>query len=338
VRLTHKEFWQTWVLYAPVLLAYPYWALRAKSVLFFTAANPDIETGGLLGESKAEIGDNIPRKYRPKSALLLAKQSPEAWYNLLKNNHLEFPLIAKPTVGGRGLMVEKIESFPALQAYLQRFKVDFLIEEFIDAPLEATVLYWKNPVTQESGILSIALKKLLTVRGDNRSSVRALLSPCFRGKLQIERLEKEKPDLLNTIPNCGEIVLIEPIGNHCRGTLFLNANNLITADMVAKFDTIQAELPRYNIFRIDLKVPSQSDLQQGRNIKILEINGVGSEPAHIYDPEISLLQIWRDTYKLWQKIYEIGTAYHQLGVPYQPFSDFKIALSRQKAFEKAGKN
>jgi hypothetical protein len=336
IRLTHKEFWDMPYLYPLIVFSYPYWAFRAKSWLFFTAANPGIETGGMTGESKAKINDMIPPQYRPKNLLISAIETRNIWQQRLENSGIAFPLIAKPVVGARGLMVEKIHNIHDLEAHITRFGVDFMIEEFVDYPIEAAVLYWKNPITEQSGISSITIKKFLTVKGNNKDTVRDLLKQCFRGILQIERLDKEKPTLMAYIPKCGEEILVEPIGNHCRGTMFLNGNQLINDNMVKAFDTIQSHLDDCYFYRLDLKTPSIDDLQNGRNIKILEINGVGSEPAHIYDPNYPLWKIWRDTWLMWRKIYEIGEANHFLGTPYQTYSEFKEYVKTQDRYVKAG--
>ena len=107
--------------------------------------------------------------------------------------------------------------------------------------------------------------------------------------------------------------------------------------MIKAFDKIQSQLPDCYFYRLDLKTPSVSDLQNGENIKILELNGVGSEPAHIYDPNYPLLKIWRDTWLLWAKMYEISEANNFLGAPYQTLKEFKTYMKRQGDFEEAGK-
>ncbi len=337
IRLTHKEFWAMWTHYAPAIFYYFYAVLRERSLLFFTAANPTIPTGGMLGESKADINKNIPPQYRPRNLMLFSGENKEKWFENIEKEKFPFPAIVKPIVGGRGLMVEKVNNFDELAAHVTRFGVDFIVEEFIDLPVEAAVLYWKNPVTNASGILSVTLKKFLSVTGDGVSTVEQLLQQNFRGILQIERLRREKSDLMTLKPNLGTSTLVESIGNHCRGTTFLNRNDLINANMIAAFDCVQADLGDVFFFRLDLKVPNIADLQAARNLKILEINGVGSEPAHIYDPNFPLVFAWRDTVKLWRKIHEVSAANHRLGVAYQSRKEFMQFVKMQHAFEEAGK-
>jgi hypothetical protein len=337
IRLTHKEFWAMWTHYLPAFFYYAFAALRERSLFFFTAANPTIPTGGMLGESKSDINKNIPPQYRPKNLMLFSTENKEKWFEKVEKEKFPFPAIVKPVVGGRGLMVEKVNNFDELAAHATRFGVDFIVEEFVDLPVEAAVLYWKNPVTNTSGILSVTLKEFLSVTGDGVSTVEQLLQQSFRGILQIERLQREKPDLMTQKPPFGASVLVEPVGNHCRGTMFLNGNDLINADMIAAFDGVHADLGDVFFFRLDLKAPNIADLQAARNLKILEINGVGSEPAHIYDPNFPLVSAWRDTLKLWRKIHEVSAANHRLGVAYQSRKEFMQFVKTQDAFVEAGK-
>lgn len=333
IRLTNKEYWNANIYTVPIIFYGTYLAVRARSPLFFTAANPAIPTGGMVGENKADISKWIPPQYRPKNALIQLSDSMEDIQSIIDKAGMQFPLVLKPVVGCRGLMVEKVNTLEEANEHILRFPTNFLIEEFIDCPVEAAVLYWKNPETGKSGIQSVAGKAFLTVIGDGKEAVKSLLMQNPRGVLQVERLEKEKPELLKYMPQSGEKVLVEPIGNHCRGTKFLNYNHLITPEMVAAFDKIQADLPDCYVFRLDLKTPSVSDLQAGRNIKILEINGVGSDPAHIYDPNIPFFEIWAAYIRLWKKIFEISTALHRLGAPYMKLKEYKKYVKIQKGME-----
>jgi hypothetical protein len=333
IRLTNKEYWNANIYIAPVVVYVAYLAVKARSPLFFTAANPAIPTGGMVGEDKADISRWIPPQYRPKNITIDAKNTMKDIKISLEKVDLKFPIIIKPRVGCRGLMVKKVESLVEIMEHLMRFPTDFLLEEFIDYPIEVAVLYWKNPETGDSGIQSIAGKKFLSVLGDGRQSVECLLRHNPRAILQMERLKIEKPALLNSIPKMDEKIIVEPIGNHCRGTKFLDYNQLITPEMVQSFDKIQADLPGNYLFRLDLKAPSVSDLQEGKNIKILEINGVGSDPAHIFDPNTAFFEIWAAYFRLWKKIYEISTALHRQGVPYMTLKEYKKFVKKQREME-----
>ncbi len=333
IRLTNKEYWHARIYNTPTIIYTIYLALRARSPLFFTAANPAIPTSGMVGENKADISRWIPPQYRPRNSVIEPSDNMAKLQNSLEKAGLHFPVILKPTIGSRGLLVKKVNSLAEIMEHLSINPTTFLVEEFVDYPVEAAVLYWRNPETDESGIQSVTLKEFLSVRGDGEATVADLLMQNPRGILQMDRLKKEDADLLAIIPKAGENVVVEHIGNHCRGTKFLNYNHLITPDMVAAFDKIQAQLLGCYVFRLDLKTPSVSDLQNAKNVKILEINGVGSDPAHIFDPNTSLFEAWAAYLRLWKKIFDISTTQHRLGVPYMTLKEYKIFVKRQKEVE-----
>lgn len=329
IKLTNKEYWNSNIFFIPLAFYIMYWAIKARSAFFFSAANPTIPTGGLLGESKEDISKMIPAHYRPKTITL--KQGDTLWdiYQKMNKAQLVFPAIIKPIVGCRGMMVKKVASTTDILAHLHEYDTHFLLEEFIDYPIEGAILYWKNPESGESGIQSVTLKEFLAVKGDGRSSIKELLAQNPRGVLQINRLEKESPNMMASIPQCDENIIVEPIGNHCRGTQFLNYNHLINANMVQAYDKIQADLEGCYVYRLDMKARSILDLQAGRNIKILEINGVGADPAHIFAPNTPFLEMFKAYIRLWKKIYEIATALHRQGIPYITYKKFKTYLHQQ---------
>lgn len=333
IRLTNKEYWHPNVYFIPLGFYIVYLALKARSPFFFSAANPSIPTGGLVGENKADISDWIPSVYRPKNTLISSKMPLQDIEQSIKKAGLTFPMIVKPTVGARGLLVKKVETLEDIQFHLRHFPAKFLLEEYIDYLVEAAVLYWKNPETGKSGISSVTVKEFLHVIGDGHSSVKDLLMQNPRGVLQVPRLMIEKTKLLLSIPKMGQKIIVEHIGNHCRGTKFLNYNHLITPEMVAAFDKIQAKLPDTYVFRLDLKVPSVSDLQNGQNVKIMEINGVGSDPAHVFDPNYPLLDVYKAYFSLWKTIFDVATAQHRLGVKYISWWEFRHFSQQQKAVE-----
>ena len=73
IRLTNKEYWHPNVYFIPLAFYIVYLAIRARSPFFFSAANPSIPTGGLVGENKSDISDWIPSVYRPKNILISSK-------------------------------------------------------------------------------------------------------------------------------------------------------------------------------------------------------------------------------------------------------------------------
>lgn len=113
------------------------------------------------------------------------------------------------------------------------------------------------------------------------------------------------PAKLLETPAENEEVLIEPIGNHCRGTEFVNRNDLIKDEIHAVFDEISSTVDGFYYGRYDLKVRDFESLYTGNGIKIMELNGVSAEPAHIYDAGYKLLDAYKDILYHWRLIIKI---------------------------------
>ena len=291
---TSYEYWPWLVFYFPLIPFYFYQVIRSGYIFFNSAANPGIDKGGLFGESKIDILDNFSDNYKPKTLIHLSSSGINETLNLLKSKRFELPLILKPNVGERGALVSKAESFEEVLKILEINKVDFIIQEFIEYPFEFGVLYARIPGNEKGKIRSIVAKRFLEVIGDGVSTIEQLLLKNRRAWFQLERLAKETPELLSFILPHGETRVIEHIGNHCRGTEFIDANYLINDQLNEVFDKIAKQFAGFYYGRFDLKVKSIEQLYKGESIKIFELNGVTSEPGHIYDQNYTLLKAYRD--------------------------------------------
>ena len=227
---------------------------------------------------------------------------------------LKFPIIVKPDVGERGFLVEKIADRDELTAYLQEIKVDFIIQEFIDFQEEISVMYHRFPNENRGRITSICVKKTLTVIGDGVSTVEELMQDYPRARLQLGRFRKNGFKMLKKVPKVEELIELEPIGNHSRGTTFLNGNHHIDEKLEAVFNEIGTKLEGIYYGRFDLKCASIESLRQGNDFKILEFNGIASEPAHIYDPKYPIIQAYKDIYDHWKIIYQISKIQRSKGI------------------------
>ena len=223
----------------------------------------------------------------PQTVLVPKHTSAVKLDHLLFTHQFSFPLIAKPDRGERGNGVKKLTSRDEVIAFLEDLNVDYLLQPFITSPIECSVLHYCYPNASTGAISSVTLKEFLTITGNGKTSIQQLIEQHPRAYLQLARLQEENKVNLTRVPRSGEQVALGEIGNHCLGTKFLNGNHLINDKMVKTFDHIQGQLSNINYARYDLKCNSIDDLYTGQNIHILEINGVGAEPAHIYDPNFN---------------------------------------------------
>lgn len=338
VKLRHWEYWPSSLVYAPAAFFYLYFAIRARRLFYFTAVNPVIETGGVFGESKINILNRIPKEVIPKTVFIpKEKQQVTTIIAAAKSANIPFPLIAKPDVGERGFLVEIIKNEAALAAYLKNINAPFIIQELIDTPLELSVLHYRMPDANTGKITSICIKKTLSVIGDGQSTIEQLMQKKPRARLQLARFQQNYASLLANIPTKGEEVELEPIGNHSRGTTFLNGNHLHSEKLERVFDKIAFQMEDIYYGRFDLKCESIKLLEEGKGISILEFNGVAGEPAHIYDPTYPVWKAYRDIYRHFKIIFKIGQAQKKRGIKSMSFKEIKASYQRYNEYLESAK-
>jgi hypothetical protein len=329
IKLRHWEYWPFGILQAPFFLYWFWLSIKARSFFFFSASNPTIYTGGMMGESKKEALDLVPDSLKPKTILIKLPTHDDAVQTAMKNSGLDFPVIFKPDLGERGWLVRKIHNQEDLKQYLTEVPTDFLIQEFIDLPLEFGVFYVRKPSEATGKVISINSKEMLAVTGNGQDTLAKLVYKNDRARLQEERLQKIFSHRWHDVIPAHEVIVLNTIGNHCLGTKFMNGNNLITSKLNSTFDAISKQVDGFYFGRYDLRCASLSDLENGQ-VKIMELNGCGAEPAHIYQPGFSFWQALGVMYRHWKTLYEISVENHKRGVPYITFAEGRKTYLRTK--------
>lgn len=325
------EYWPWWFFYIPLIPFYVFFAIRTRSLVYFTAVNPGIEYGGFFGEHKDRILSKIPQEYKPWS-IFFSKYKSETWeVEVRKIAESEYPMIFKPNVGERGDEVRLIAAQLELIQHLNTVDFDFILQEYIDYQIELGLLYQRSLSSKKGKIESITLKKFLNVEGDGLSTVGELMKKSNRSFLQIPRFREEKAELLSRIPALGEEILLEEIGNHCLGTEFVDANENISDALCIVFDKISRSFEGFHYGRYDLRVPNWEDLKQGRNIKIFELNGVSSEAGHIFDQRHGVLYAYKEVLRLWNILAHIASENHKAGAAYASPKEL-LKVSRKHFF------
>ncbi len=310
------EYWPLWLSAVPIVGMYLWFAIRARHLFFFSNVNPAIPLGGAFGESKNDILKLLPPHVKPATAWIPRSLSFEEALQRIAAAKVAFPVIAKPDIGERGFLVNKIETPEALRTHLHSYAADFIVQEFLEAPIEAAVMFCRLPGGPFS-LLSVCLKEFLTVRGDGHSTVRQLLQSSDRARRQLERLEREQPQLLDARPEAGQTIVVEPVGNHARGTKFVDACSLIDSSMTKAFETLCRQIPGVYFGRFDLKCSSIEALKRAEG-KVMELNGVLADPAHVFDPSCGAHKAYREYYRQWRSLYEIYRIQRSLGVAPTP--------------------
>ncbi len=329
IRLVHWEYWPMWAFYFPMLWYYPLLALRARHLCFFTAANPGIYTGGLGMESKYDTLMKIPEEWRPRTIRTLPGEAWDTLQERLAAAGIGFPLIAKPDMGLRGFLVTKILDAAGLRQFLEQHPLEFILQEFISKPQETGVLYYRLPREEKGQITSLTFKEFLHVKGNGRDTLRRLIRAHPRALLQWERLQRTYMDVLDSVPNEGETIPLGEIGNHAKGTRFIDGSAYIDNALSATFDRVACRIEGFHYGRFDIRCDSIEALRQGRDFVILELNGVCSEPTHIYDAQVNTYGFaLREILRHWGIIFRVGTALHRRGTPYLPAAEMIAAFRR----------
>ncbi len=315
-KLTHWEYWPFDIVYLPMYFVWFYYSAKARSFFFFNAANPSITNAGFLMESKKEIYDIIPDKYIPKTLFFKCGADETEILDTVTGSGISFPCIAKPDIGGKGRGVEKLQKLEDVITYAAKIKMDFLVQEFIAYPEEVGIFYCRMPDKPDGFISGIVAKEFLIVKGDGSSTLTQLIQKDPRFHFQLVALEKMYGEGLQEIMKKDELKNLVPFGNHARGAKFIDVSHWADAAFTKTIDRICKEVPEFYFGRLDIMYSNFDDLKAGKNFSIIELNGAGSEPTHIYDPSHSLFFAWKEIARHFKLLCAISIKNHKRGFPY----------------------
>jgi len=331
IKLRNWEYWPFGIVQLPSIIYYLWLSLRSRSFFFFSGANPGIVMGGMFGESKYEVLKKIPETYTPKTILIEQPATSAEVLAKLLYHGFRLPVIFKPDIGERGFMVSRIRTEQDIERYLQTMKFNFLVQELVDLPLEFGVFYVRYPHQKTGKVTSIVKKEMLSVTGDGRTTLQDLILAKDRAKLQWGNLQQTFQDQLHQVVPEAKTIELVSIGNHCLGTKFLNGNHLINEKLCSTFDRISHQVEGFYYGRFDLRCASVEALYEGQ-IKIMELNGCGAEPAHIYQPGYPLRKAIGVMLSHWKSIFIIASENANKGMA---FTSYKEASYHYKNFKKA---
>jgi len=334
IKTSSWEYWPMWLVYLPATFYFIYLSIKARSLFFFSASNPTIETGGMFFESKWQIFKLLPKDFYPNTIYVPEQATLHSIQENMFSAGIDFPIIAKPDRGERGWCVKKLHSPAELEAYHARIPFPFLIQSYIDYPLELSILYFRNPNNTQGKISSVTLKKLLSITGDGVSTIDALIQRNNRAMLQYDKLKQNKDINFDDVLQHGAEKLLVPYGNHALGAMFLNYNHIIDESLLDVFDNISKHIEGFYFGRFDLRCSSIEDLKKGRNMSILELNGAGAEPAHIYDPQFHFFAGQKVILQHFNMIYQAAIENKKKGADYMTLWDFLKIWNLKRAYKR----
>ncbi len=319
--LSHFEFWSPRVFYIPIVLQTIWLSLRHMGPTLPTSANPHFPMGGLVGESKKivlSLAGETAKEYISPFTQITKGESDDIISlaeKRMSEAGLTFPLVAKPDMGCRGVGVQIARSSEELKTYIDSFPDDasILLQELVPYEAEAGVFYIREPDQEKGRIFSVTLKYFPYVIGDGTRNLRQLIEEDERaGQIAHVYLKRHESRLDEIIP-AGQPYRLAFAGSHSRGTIFRDGRPYVTEAMTEAFDKIAKDIPEFYFGRFDVRFTNVEDLQQGKNFKIVEVNGAGGEATHIWDRKITLREAYKTLFEQYATLYRIGAKNRKRG-------------------------
>lgn len=309
--------------YAPLALNWIWLGLRYRSLSLPTLANPQIEVGGLWGESKRAYLDMITGESERWLARYVAldrrRGSPDAdvarALSAARDAGIGFPMVAKPDIGWQGYGVRLVHSERELAAYVEGFPVGaaFLLQELVDWEGEAGVFYARRPEDPHGSVTAVTLRYFPHVVGDGEHKVRDLIlaaeRTAWKARLHFGRAKGHagvSEAELDRVPARGEKVRLSFVGSIRVGGIYRDASQLVTPELSARFDEIARGMREFCYGRFDIRFASADSLARGEAFRIIEVNGAGSEAISAWDPDVPITKVYARLREHQRLMFEIG--------------------------------
>jgi hypothetical protein len=320
--LTHWEQWHYNIKYALLSPVWLWYSLRARSFYFFTPANPTLTFGGFEGGPKREIYELLPNERIPRSIYIDPAWPLEKVESEMKTAGLSYPIAVKPNVGMMGLMFRKLDTREELSVYHKTMTAAYILQELVSYPIEVSVFYYRMPGQQKGTITGFVRKEALEVTGDGVSTLETLMQQLVnRPGFKLEEWKAKHKSRLNDVIPAGELFKLSWVANLSRGARLVSLENEKDDALLQVFDEISHAAKQLYYGRYDIKCSSVEDLKKGRNFTILEFNGTGAEPHHMYGNGNNLFQAFRIISHHWQALYSIARYHYKHGVKYKTLKE-----------------
>lgn len=306
-KYSRREFRPWYIFDIPVYFYRLYLSCRSGSLVFFSNINPGMLFSGFAGYGKYDEISKFDAELIPKTILVKIGDSFENVKKGIDVVGIPYPLVMKPNMWRTARDIVKIYNDKQLEKHLLSMKEEYVIQEFINYPLEFGVMYYRMPGEEKGHISWVTDKRLVFVEGNGKHTLGELVWNHERARYYYKPFQALHKNIRDTVLPAGEKFQMHFLWNHCRWSCFFDAKHLITEDLVNTFDRLSKTIPWFYYGRYDLKVKSLEDLYAGR-FKIMELNGMGTLPVHIYDPNHSIRFAYKELFKHRSIIYKISKA------------------------------
>ncbi|XAL99561.1 alpha/beta fold hydrolase [Phycisphaeraceae bacterium D3-23] len=275
-KLRHHEFWPSALFYLPLVPYLIFLAIRYRSTTVWTLADPCMPDGGVVGESKSGLLEQlndpavlphllIPENEDTNARIARAKEVMDSAGEDFRG--FTYPVILKPDAAQRGAGVAKIKNVSEFQTFFEENRGDAQLQAYHPGPYEAGIFYVRMPggPTEESSrkdaktqsekqdsdlcamahrreekgfIFSITDKTFPVITGDGSSTLEELIWNHKRYRCQHDTFHARFADDLQRVLAKGETLRLAEAGNHAQGTMFTDGQHLITPELTQAIDQL----------------------------------------------------------------------------------------------------
>jgi membrane protein DedA with SNARE-associated domain len=325
--------------YLPVAIQWILLGIYHRSITLPTAANPFIEAGGLWGESKSELLNQIAPKFQNWVAsfvtIIRSAQNSDDDYALaitkIDQAGITFPLVVKPDIGWQGYGVRLLQSDTELRSYIASYPLNrtIIIQKYVPFFGEAGVFYVRIPGQEKGYIPSLTFRYFPYIEGDGHSTIKELIDQDERTKYKSKfyfggdgRHSGIDPSMLQNVPKLGEKIRLAFIGSLRVGGTYRDGSRFITPELTERCDQIARSMPPFHFGRFDIRFDSIEKLQKGDDFSIIEINGAGSEAIHIWDIDNSLRHVYKELFSYQSLLFKIASINRKNGIKHMGLINF----------------
>lgn len=318
-RLQHWEFWPAWLFYPPVGIYCLWLAIKHRGLTLPTAANPGIFLGGMIGESKHKMLQDLfatSPGFTAEAALVTGHTYEERLASvaaIAASFGQNAPFILKPDIGQRGVGIKLISTPEQAENYLRQTSAPLVVQRYAPGPLEAGIFYYRFPHELNGRIFAITEKVFPVLNGDGKSTVAGLIERDPRARFIADTYLKRFHSRRDEVLADGEELKLVVAGNHAQGCIFRDGMRLNSPALEKRIDEISRRVTGFYIGRYDVRFASEGDLRAGENFQIIELNGAASEATSIYDARNSLWAAYRTLFQQWELVFAIGAANRRRG-------------------------
>jgi hypothetical protein len=173
-------------------------------------------------------------------------------------------------------------------------------------------------------------KFLLQVKGDGISTLQQLINNNDKASKYFDHLRNAHTSYLNKIIPAGEKYILSYAANRHRGAQLINLEREIDDRLVNLLDGISNRINDFFYGRYDIMCKDLESLRQGKDFAILEYNGAGAGPTHIYSNNYTIIRAYKELCMHWKKLYQVSRINHLNGIKYWPYKKGADFLSQAR--------